>query len=622
MASESNSVEGMTSVLRQLSETDVANQDRFQERDGTAMLLCRDSDARKWGTRWLGRSHFHVEVIEDIASALDQARTIQADVIVLEAAITDDKNRPLFELLEEAGDVTADIIVLCSSNHHAQAALAVEVFDIARKPFNWQSIASRAGHALQIRNREAGLNEANQALREALELANAAKVKLRSSERFEPVTGLPNKSKFSDLVSRAMMATSRDGGNLAMLVIGFNRFRLVVEAMGQQQADNVLAEIGSRLAGAVTASNTDLDQAPKGLRTAIIGILDSFRFGLMITTHDDEHLQRFQQQLLDALSQPIHVMGQIVHLSACLGIATFPQDADEVDTLMQRADNAMRDAQSRGGGFRYYCSETDRAAARKLRIENLLHEAIDRDELSIVYQPIVDIASGRVNSLEALLRWQQADGTFIPPDEFIPVAEESTLMLRIGEFVLQGSCKQFVEWQSLPDAPSTICVNVSRVQLMSPGFTATVRRVIDSTGIEPQQLELEISERGVLTGNTQVVDQLTQLKALGVRLSIDDFGTGDSAIGYLKELPVDTLKIDRSYIAGFGDGGKDFAIASAMIALGQLLDMEVIAEGVETRDQLEALRDINCDCYQGYFASKPLAAAAFEEFFSANLRLV
>ncbi len=622
MGVEADDAAGLTMAIRQLSETDVANQDVFEEKVGKALLLCRDKDARKWGTRWLGRCRMQVTAATDLDNGLDVARTTQPDVIVVEASISDNTGRPLFEVLEEAGDVAASVIVLCSNNSQAQAALAMEVFDIARKPFNWQSIATRAQHAMQIRNRDDSLEEANEALQEALQVANSARKQLRSSERFEPVTGLPNKSKFTDLVSRAMMAANRDGGDLAVFVIGFNRFRLVVEAMGQQQADNVLAEIGSRLAEAVTASNTIPDEAPQGLRTAIIGTLDSYQFGLMITAHGDEHLQRFQQHLLDVLSQPIQVMGQIVHLSACLGIAAYPQDAEDVDTLLQRADNAMRDAQSRGGGFRFYCSETDRAAARKLRIENMLHEAIDRNELSIVYQPIVDFGTGRVNALEALLRWQQADGTFIPPDQFIPVAEESRLMLRIGEFVLAGACQQLADWGHLQDGPSIICVNVSRVQLMSRDFTHTVQKAIQSSGIDPQQLELEISERGVLSGNTQVVDQLRQLKALGVRLSIDDFGTGDSAIAYLKELPVDTLKIDRSYIAGFGDGGKDFAIVSAMIALGQGLNLEVIAEGVEEPEQLEALREIGCDSYQGYYASRPLDVTALEQFLEAKPRLI
>jgi EAL domain-containing protein (putative c-di-GMP-specific phosphodiesterase class I)/GGDEF domain-containing protein len=384
--------------------------------------------------------------------------------------------------------------------------------------------------------------------------------------------------------------------------------------MGQEQADRILTEIGRKLGDCLSESTLTSDPNKRGLRTAAIGSLDSFRFGVMITVNDDESLPAFQQQLLDALSRPLQVMGQVVHLSACLGIAVYPQDADDVDQLLQRADNAMRDAQSRGGGYKYYCAEIDRAAARKLKIEHMLHEALDREELSLVYQPIVNVESGEVTGAEALLRWRQPDDTHIPPDEFIVVAEESGLMLRTGEYVLEHACRQFSMWRDAGSTLPHISVNVAKVQLMSANFVATVERALSRNGLDAGDLELEISERGVLSGDYDVVEQLRELKELGVKLSIDDFGTGDSAIAYLKELPVDTLKIDRSYIAGFADDGKDIAIASAMVALGQRLQLTVIAEGVETIEQLAVLREFGCDSYQGFLAAKPMAPEAFAAF--------
>lgn len=618
MASESKGVTDFTGALRLLSTTEVSVDDVFDEAGGTALLLSRDSDAKKWGSRWLGQSGLQVTVASDPANGLDLARSMRPDVIVVEAAMSDCGKRPFFEVLQEAADISADVIVLCANNSQIKAALIANVFDIARKPYNWQSVAARAYHSLQIKNRNASLAESKDALKEALELANVAREQLRNNQRFEPVTGLPNKSKFVDLVRRGMSATDKNGGSLAVFVVGFTRFRLVVEAMGQQQADKVLAEIGRRMAACVSESNAALDHSPHGLRTAAIGILDSHRFALMITIYDDESLPPFQQRLLEVLSRPIQVMGQVVHLSACLGIASYPQDAEDVDQLLQRADNAMRDAQSRGGGCKYYCADTDRAAARKLRIEHMLHEALDREELTVAYQPIIDVASNKVVALEALLRWQLPDGTSISPVEFIPVAEESGLMLRTGEYVLDRACRQFAMWQHEGLELSHICVNASAVQLMSSSFAGTVQRVLAESGIQAAELEIEISERGVLSGDNEVLGQLRQLKSLGINLSIDDFGTGDSAIAYLKELPVDTLKIDRSYIEGFGREGKDFAIASAMVALGQRLELTVVAEGVETTEQLDVLRDITCDCYQGFLAAKPMQPDAATEFLQKN----
>lgn len=604
----------LTTALKQLSVPVDTTTNAFEEPCGTALLLCRDSDAKKWGPRWLSQYDFQVNVASDPGNALAVVRSMTPDVVIVDGSLKDSSNERVFRVLQDAADVQAEIIVLCVSMREIKASRDAGIFDIARKPFDWQTIAMRARHALQIKNRNSALSEASAALQDALELANIARQRLRSQERFEPVTGLPNKSKFVDLLRRGMRASDRDGNMLAVFVVGFTRFRLVVEAMGQEQADRILTEIGRKLGDCLSESTLTSDPNKRGLRTAAIGSLDSFRFGVMITVNDDESLPAFQQQLLDALSRPLQVMGQVVHLSACLGIAVYPQDADDVDQLLQRADNAMRDAQSRGGGYKYYCAEIDRAAARKLKIEHMLHEALDREELSLVYQPIVNVESGEVTGAEALLRWRQPDDTHIPPDEFIVVAEESGLMLRTGEYVLEHACRQFSMWRDAGSTLPHISVNVAKVQLMSANFVATVERALSRNGLDAGDLELEISERGVLSGDYDVVEQLRELKELGVKLSIDDFGTGDSAIAYLKELPVDTLKIDRSYIAGFADDGKDIAIASAMVALGQRLQLTVIAEGVETIEQLAVLREFGCDSYQGFLAAKPMAPEAFAAF--------
>ena len=271
----------------------------------------------------------------------------------------------------------------------------------------------------------------------------------------------------------------------------------------------------------------------------------------------------------------------------------------------------MRDAQSRGGGFKYYCAETDAAAARKLKIEHMLHEALDRNALTLAFQPISEVSSSRVTAAEALLRWRQHDGSFISPAEFVPVAEDCGLMNRIGEFVLDQACLQLKEWREAGIQLPQMCVNVAKVQLMSGEFVPTVKRILGKYDIDPGSLELELSERGVLSGDFEVVEQLKELKSLGIRLSIDDFGTGDSAIAYLRELPVDVLKIDRSYISGLADNDKDAALVSAMIALSQRLNLKVVAEGVETLEQLTSLRAMHCDAFQGYLISEPVPGDAF-----------
>jgi len=607
----------LTQTIKKLSiPVDTVN-DAFEEQGGTALLICRDNNSRKWGPRWLGHFGLQATIAPDPMNALDIAKSMSPDVIIVEAALVGPDGVPVFKTLQDAADVQAAVFVLCINAREIKAALDAKAFDIARKPFDWQIIGNRARLALRLQTSQQSFDAANESRREALTLANTARERLRNQENFEPVTGLPNKIKFMDLLRRSMRASDRDGNTVAVFVIGFTRFRLVIEAMGQQQADRILTQIGENLGDCLLSSANSFEPSNNGLRTAAIASLDQFRFAVMLTdSGDNDAVTAFQQQLLETLSRPMQISGQIVHLFACLGVALYPQDADDVDSLLQRADNAMRDAQSRGGGFKYYCLETDAAAARKLKIEHMLHEALDRDELSLAYQPILDVSTGSMRAAEALLRWRQPDNSYIPPDEFVAVAEESGLMIRMGEFVLDRACQQFAEWRRAGVLLPYICVNVAKVQLMSSGFSRAVQRILEKYEMDAGDLELEISERGVLSGDYDVVTQLLDLKILGIRLSIDDFGTGDSAIAYLKELPVDTLKIDRSYVAGLADDGKDAAIASAMVALGQRLNLTVVAEGVETEEQLLVLRELGCDKYQGFLTAKPMEPDTFAAFAS------
>lgn len=601
----------LTQTIRKLSMPTRAADDVLEDQGGTVLLLCKDGDSRKWGPRWLQRAGLQSHIPSNLALGLEEARSLRPDVIVVDSYLNDVNGTPLHRALANAADVTAPIIVLCSNAKETATLNGEEIFDVVRKPFEWQLISRRVSHAVKFAKTTTKLAESKDSLHKALALADAARQRLRSRENFEPVTGLPNKSKFLDLMRRGMAASGRDKTELAVMVIGFNRFRLVIEAMGQDQADLILTEIGRSLSDCLRTAATS-HNVTHGLRTAAAASLDQFRFGIMLTcSGEGDELVILQQKLLDTLSRPIQVAGQTVSLSACLGVAVYPQDAADADSLLQRADNAMRDAQSRGGGFKYYCSETDAAAVRKLKIEHMLHEALDRNELSVFYQPIAGVASVAVRSAEALLRWQQADGNFVPPDEFVPIAEESGLIIRVGEYVLEEACRQLKAWRNAGIPLPHICVNVAKAQLLSSTFTLTVKRILHKHELEPGSLELELSERGVLSGDYDIINRLHELKNLGIRLSVDDFGTGESAIGYLRALPVDVLKIDRSYIEGLTINDKDAALVSAMVALGQRLNLSIVAEGVETPEQLAALRNLGCDAFQGFLVSRPVAGNAF-----------
>lgn len=576
-----------------------------------ALLFSRDSSARKWAARWLANDGFDTELIPDGHKGLDQARSRKHDVLIVEAGLRDESSQPLFVSLIDAVDIGAPVIVLCANSKDMTAALDCGADAVIRKPFEWRLVSSRARQTLEKNTLVAELDKARRAAAEALELASSARQRLRSRETFEPVTGLPNKTRFLDLLKRGMTAVDRSSQQLAVFVIGFNRFRLVAEAMGQERADLVLNDIGDKLRECLHDAGPTNGRTG-GLWTAAAASLDGPRFGVMLTCSESGgELADMQQRLLAALSQPVEVAAQVIHLSACVGVAVYPTDGDEADRLLQRAENAMRDAQSHGGGFRHYCEATDAAAARKLRMEHMLHEALDRKELRVAYQPICRTVDKRIVAAEALLRWPQPDGNYISPTEFAPVAEDSGLMIQIGRMVLNQACSKLSEWNASEQRLKQMCINVSKVQLLSPDFVDDVAAAIEKHSIDPACLELELNERGVLSGMSDVASHLQSLRDLGVRLSVDDFGTGDSAISYLKELPVDVLKIDRSYVEGMLADEKDEAIVSALVELGQRMRLDVIAEGVETEAQLSKLRELGCGLFQGFLVSKAVFADNF-----------
>jgi len=603
----------LTRSIRKLTipTAPVDGADVIDAKSGSALLVCCDGSSIKWGPRWLRQAGLKTTHIADPGEALAVARSTGPDVIIVEAGLSVPGRVLLYKEFEDAADINVPVIVLCTSSREASTALDADVFDVVRKPVEWQLLSRRAARAAKAGRTARQLVQAQSSLSKALKLADSARQHLRSRESFEPVTGLPNKTKFMQLVMRGMSAVERDKNELAVFVVGFNRFRLVIEAMGQETADLVLAEISARLTQCLRQAGS-VESHISGLRTSAAASIDSAVFGLMLTgSSETDELTVLQQQLNEWLSRPVQVSGQTVYLSACIGIAIYPQDGGDADILLQRAENAMREAQSRGGGIRYHCAETDAAAARKLKIEHMLHEGFDRGELKLAFQPLTDVASGRIVGAEALLRWQQPDQSYIPPNEFVPIAEECGLMIQIGEFVLDEACAQLKAWQLETSSSFRMSVNVSRCQLMNGGFVKTVERLLNKYGVMPSCLDLELSERGVLSGDQEVVSQLIELKKLGVMISIDDFGTGNSAMSYLKDLPADVMKIDRSYIAGLMDGGKDAAITSAMVALGQRLKMTVVAEGVETPEQLSILRKLGCDEYQGFYLSPAIPSEDF-----------
>jgi len=423
--------------------------------------------------------------------------------------------------------------------------------------------------------------------------------RIRYLAQHDPVTGLPNRGLLADRVDQALHRASQDKHRLALLSLDLDRFKIINESLGHQTGDELLRVVGDRLDQAVGDSGT----------VCRIGS-DQYLVLLPQIERPSEAAQT-ATDLMTRVAQPFTLAGQEITLSSTVGIAVFPEDGRDREALLSHADAAMSMAKSNTpGGYQFFTADMTERAQRRLSIENRLRRALDQEEFQLHYQPLVGLDDGRITGVEALLRWLPPGGDPVPPAEFIPVAEETSLIIPLGRWVLQEACRQAQAWRDagLPALP--VSVNLSVVQLRRTDITVDVKEALAATGLPAADLHLEITESVFLDGEEHDASIRTfeALQALGVRLVIDDFGTGYSNLGYLKKLPVAKLKIDKTFVRGLGQSANDAAINAAIINMARSLRLRVVAEGVETEAELNALKRLSCDEIQGYLYSHPLPA--------------
>ncbi|SDV51041.1 sensor domain-containing protein [Chitinasiproducens palmae] len=426
--------------------------------------------------------------------------------------------------------------------------------------------------------------------------------KMTHYSQHDPVTDLPNRGRIIAALECALAASQSDADRFALMVIDIDRFRQINESLGHEAGDDILRQLARRI---------QQETAELGMVGRIGG--DDFVV-LLPTLGDEEGAVRFAERLLADSTRSCVVGEQEVPISLSIGLALFPADGTSADGLLRNAVAAADHAKRQKGNA--YCRFSQTLAERagdRFALERALRRALAHEQFRLHYQPKVDLRSGRIVGTEALIRWQDEAGTWHPPDSFIPVAEESGLIVAIGEWVLREACRQQVAWQQagLPVVP--VAVNVSPLQFHHPHFFETVRTVLESNGLAPQTLELELTEATILVDHAHVAKIMTQLRELGVALSIDDFGTGYSNLSYMKRFPVDAFKIDRSFVRDLPDDADDAAIAQAIVALGRSMGVTVIAEGVETMAQAHFLRGIGCEQGQGYQFSRPVDPDRYAE---------
>lgn len=435
--------------------------------------------------------------------------------------------------------------------------------------------------------------------------------RVRHLTHFDELTGLANRLLFKERLEeanqRVRQGTSR---NLALLHIDLDRFKLLNDSLGPELADQVLQKIAERLTKALPEADT-------------ISRLSSDEFAVLFDAYGSlTSLARVATRLLGKLSRPIVVDGHELVVSASMGISLLPDGARDIAQLVSQANKAMQQAKHMGGGtFQFFSHSLQHSTLERLQLENQLRKAIGERKLSVFYQPKLCLKNGRLDSAEALVRWDHPELGSVSPSDFIALAEETGLIVLIGEFVLREACRQAAQWQQAGLAPIRVSVNLSGHQLRQGNLVSLVRQVLEDTGLAPHCLELEITESQLLENVDYVIATFQQLHELGVKLAIDDFGTGYSSLSYLKRFAVDYVKIDQTFIRGVGTCVEDDAITKAIIAMAHSLELKVVAEGVENEVQLAFLKEHQCDEVQGYLISSPTNAQAMADLLRAGVSI-
>jgi diguanylate cyclase (GGDEF)-like protein/PAS domain S-box-containing protein len=438
--------------------------------------------------------------------------------------------------------------------------------------------------------------------------ARAMSHKMAHSAEHDVVTNLPNRLLLNDRITQSIALAHRQGRPIAVIVLDLDHFKYINDSLGHAIGDALLQSISKRLLTGVRASDTVSRQGGD----EFVILLSEIAF--------PEDAARSARKLLLSLTAPHSIGGQDLRIDASIGISVYPEDGEDAETLIKNADMAMYHAKERGrNNFQFFKPEMNLKAVERQSLEGSLRCALERQEFLLHYQPKVNLITGEITGVEALIRWQRTDRRLVPPSEFVPIAEDCGLIVQIGRWVLRETCRQAREWQEAGLPFKRVSVNVSAAEFRDKDFVEGVRTILLETGLEAQYLDLELTERVLMEDVESTGEVLRELKTMGVHLAVDDFGTGYSSLSYLQQFPIDVLKIDQSFVHRITSDSRDSAIVSSIIDMGRNLKQRVIAEGIETQEQLAFLQAQHCAEGQGYLFSKPLAAAQFAQLLQTGV---
>jgi diguanylate cyclase (GGDEF)-like protein/PAS domain S-box-containing protein len=439
-----------------------------------------------------------------------------------------------------------------------------------------------------------------------------AEEQIRRLAHYDPLTGLPNRLLFTEQLQKALSLALRHGRQAAIMFVDLDHFKRVNDTLGHNAGDELLRVVAKRLSSSLR-SNDSVTRGSVNATQNSIARLGGDEFIVLLTEISEAaDAAAVARRIVAALAEPVTVQGTEIFVGASIGVAMYPCDGEDIDTLLMHADTAMYRAKAAGrGGFQFYDRSMNAQALERLQMEARLRRALDRNEFVLHYQPRVDVRTGRILSAEGLIRWQHPERGIVPPGEFIKMAEDTGLVMPIGEWAINVACRQVAQWRGLGLGVIPVAVNLASTHLQERGLPALVAAALRRHGVPASSLELEVTESILMTEPELSIAIAGELAAMGVRMSIDDFGTGYSSLSYLKRLPIDALKIDRSFVRDLETDPDDEAIVSAIIVLAHALKLKVVAEGVETPAQLAFLKSRHCDEYQGFLSSRAVTPEEF-----------
>jgi diguanylate cyclase (GGDEF)-like protein len=429
-----------------------------------------------------------------------------------------------------------------------------------------------------------------------LSAQKSAEERIQRLTHYDALTDLPNRTLFHARFKQPMQNALRHNRRVALLHLDIDRFIKINDTLGHHIGDRLLQQVGRRL----VASIHDRD---------FVGRFGGDEYAIACPDLDQSvEVGAIAQSIMNVFSEPFWVEGREIFLTPSIGIALFPDDTDDYDELLKFADTAVHHAKRQGGTYQFYHRGMNVDSANRLKMENALRRALDRQEFKLHYQPQVNLGTGKITGAEALLRWKPSNQDMVYPEQFIPLLEETGLIISVGEWVLRSACYQLRALQNTVQSPIPISVNLSPMQFRHKDLVGMIESVLEETGIDAHWLELEITETSVMEDPEHALGTLKQLYGMGIRLAVDDFGTGYSSLSYLKKFPLDVLKIDRSFVSDLAHDLDDAAIVDSIIAMAHRLNLKVIAEGIENQGQIDFLQNHECDIGQGFYYSKPMSA--------------